>query len=73
MLFFQVILPVFLIAFAGFVFERKSETDINSLANSALFLFAPSLVFSALLKQTIESDLLGLLAAFMVLYTAFFL
>lgn len=69
MLFFQVILPVFLIAFAGFVFERKSKTEINSLANSALFLFAPSLVFSALINQTVESDVLGLLAAFMVLYT----
>lgn len=58
-----------MIAFAGFVFERKSETDISSLANSALFLFAPALVFSALLKQTVESDVLGLLACFMVFYT----
>jgi predicted permease len=69
MLFFQVILPVFMIAFAGFVFDRKSETDISSLANSALFLFAPSLVFSALLKQTVDSHVLGLLASFMVIYT----
>jgi len=59
-----------MIAFAGFVFERKSKTDINPLANCALFLFAPSLVFSALTKQTVESNILGLLAAFMVLYTA---
>ncbi len=70
MLFVQVILPVFLIAAAGFVFARKSGTDLHSLASSALFLFAPSLVFSALMKQNVESDTLGLLALFMVLYTA---
>lgn len=70
MLFFQVILPVFMIAFAGFVFDRKSETDISSLANSALFLFAPCLVFSALLKQNVDSHVLGLLASFMVIYTS---
>ncbi len=70
MLFFQVILPVFLIAFAGFIFERKSDTDISALANSALFLFAPSLVFSALIKQTVETETISLLTGFMILYTA---
>ena len=71
MLFVQVILPVFLITAAGFVFARKSGADLQSLANSVLYLFAPSLVFSALIKSHVESDLLGRLALFMALYTAF--
>lgn len=70
MLFVQVILPIFLIASAGFVFARKSAADLGTLANSALYLFAPSLVFSSLLKRSLEGDLLGRLALFMVLYTA---
>ena len=71
MLFIQVILPVFLIASAGYIFERRSEVDIRSLANSALYLFAPSLVFSALVKSTVATDLLGRLLLFMLdLYLA---
>ena len=70
MLFVQVILPVFLIAAAGFAFERKSGSDIRALANSALYLFAPCLVFSALMKRSVEGDTFGRLAVFMVLYTA---
>ena len=69
MLFIQVILPVFLIASAGYIFERSSKVDISSLANSALFLFAPSLVFSALVKSTVATDLLGRLSIFMLVYT----
>lgn len=69
MLFVQVILPVFLIAAAGFFFDRKSAADLRTLANSALYLFAPSLVFSALMKRTVESAVLGRLALFMLLYT----
>jgi len=70
MLFVQVILPVFLIASAGYLFERKTAADLQSLTNVALYLFAPSLVFSALLKRTVESDILGRLSLFMILYTA---
>lgn len=72
MLFLQVILPVFLIASAGFVFERRSGSELHSLANSALYLFAPSLVFSSLLKRSVDGDMFGRLALFMVLYTALF-
>lgn len=70
MLFIQVILPVFLIASAGYVFERRSGADIGTLANSALYLFSPALVFSALMRRSVEGDVLGRLALFMVLYTA---
>ena len=69
MLFIQVILPVFLIAAAGYFFERRSEVDIRSLADGALYLFAPSLVFSALVKSTVATDLLSRLSLFMLIYT----
>ena len=71
MLFVQVILPVFLITSAGFGFARKSGVALQSLANNVLYLFAPALVFSALIKCHVESHLLVGLALFMVLYTAF--
>ncbi len=70
MLFVQVILPVLLIALTGFVFGRRTGADLSSLSSSALYLFAPSLVFSALMKQSVEGDVLSRLALFMVLYTA---
>ena len=70
MLFVQVILPVFLIAAAGFVFERRTGDDMRSLANSALYLFAPSLVFSALIKRSVEGEVLWRLVLFMLLYMA---
>lgn len=70
MLFVQVILPVFLIASAGYLFDRRSQADLGTLANSALYLFSPCLVFSALMKQTIEGGLLGRLTLFMFLYMA---
>jgi predicted permease len=68
MLFFQVILPVFMIASAGYVFARRSDAEIRSLADGALYLFAPSLVFSALVKSTVATDLLGRLSLFMIAY-----
>ena len=70
MLFIQVVRPVFLIAAAGFAFERRTEADMRSMANSALYLFAPSLVFSALIKSDVVTDLLGRVFIFMLLYTA---
>jgi predicted permease len=72
MLFVQVILPIFLIASVGFLFERKTAADLGTLANSALYLFAPALVFSSLLKRSLVGNLLGQLSLFMVLYTGVF-
>ena len=69
MLFVNVILPVFLLAFVGFFFERKTKPDMATLANATLYLFAPALVFSSLLKQTVEFDIVGKLALFTLLYT----
>ncbi len=70
MLFVQVILPVFLITFAGFLFDRKSVVDLKTLANCTLYLFAPALVFSSLMQRSVEPDILGRLGLFMLLYTA---
>ena len=69
MLFVDVIFPVFVIAFSGYVLEKRSEIDIRSLANSALYLFAPSLVFSALMKSNVAVEMIGQLTLFMISYT----
>jgi len=70
MLFFQVILPVFLIILAGFILERTLRPDFETLTNCSLYLFSPALVFSALMRQEIQFALAGNLALFMILYTA---
>lgn len=70
MLFVQVILPVFLIILAGFTLEKTLRPDFKTLTDCALYLFAPALVFSALMRQHIHFALAGNLALFMILYTA---
>lgn len=70
MLFIQIILPVFLIIFAGFVLEKKSSLDFRTLTNCSLYLFVPALIFSALIKRDIRFELAWDLFLFMVLYTA---
>ncbi len=69
MLFIDVILPVFLMASAGFVIERKTAVDRHTLANVSLLLFTPALVFSSLIDREISHDLLTKLSLYMVLYT----
>ena len=73
MLFVQIILPVFLIVLAGFTLEKTAALDFRTLSTSSLYLFAPSLVFSALMKQEISFPLVGRLGLFMLLYTALLL
>ena len=70
MLFVQVILPVFLIIFAGFALEKTLHPDFATLTNCSLYLFAPALVFSALMRQQVPLDLAGRLGLFMLLYTS---
>jgi predicted permease len=70
MLFIQIILPVFLIIFAGFVLEKVARLDFRSLTYCSLYLFSPALVFSALMKQQIKFDMALSLFFFMLLYTA---
>lgn len=70
MLFVQIILPVFLIVFSGFVLERKAKLDFRTLTYSSLYLFSPALVFSALMKREVSFALAGQIGLFMLLYTA---
>jgi predicted permease len=70
MLFVQIILPIFLIIFAGFVAEKTLQPDFRTLTNCSLYLFSPALVFSALMRRDIRFALAGNLFLFMLLYTA---
>ncbi|OHB27295.1 MAG: hypothetical protein A2X84_09475 [Desulfuromonadaceae bacterium GWC2_58_13] len=69
MLFINIILPVFLMVFAGFVLEKTGHLDFRTLTFSSLYLFTPALVFSALLKNELQLDLARDIALFMVVYT----
>ena len=70
MLFIEIILPVFLIVFAGFVLEKKAKLDFRTLSYSSLYLFTPALVFSALMKNAISFTLASRIGLFMLFYTA---
>lgn len=72
MVFINVILPVFLLAFAGFCLEKKAEIDKQALANVSLLLFSPALVFSSLLKHDVALDQWLQMTLYMVIYTAIF-
>ncbi len=70
MLFVEIILPVFLIVLSGFLLERFGKLDFRTITNTGLYLLAPSLVFSALMKREVPLDLARNLFLFMLAYTA---
>ncbi len=69
MLFINIILPVFLMVFSGFILEKTGRLDFRTLTISSLYLFTPALVFSALMKNEIQLDLARDIALFMIVYT----
>jgi len=69
MLFVNIVLPVFIIIFCGFLFEKIARPDFRTLTNAALYLFAPCLVFAALIKRDVPFDFGKDVALFMLLYT----
>lgn len=69
MLFLNIIVPVFLVVLAGFVFEKATRLDFRPLTDASLYLFSPALVLTALLKQDIGLQLAGDIFVFMLLYT----
>lgn len=73
MLFVNIILPVFIIIFSGWILERTSKIDLQPLTTASLYLFAPALVLSALLKQPIDSSQAKDVLLFMLLYTVLML
>ncbi len=69
MLFVEIIVPVFIVIFSGFVLEKTGKLDFRTLTCSSLYLFSPALVFSALLKGDVQLSLARDLTLFMILYT----
>lgn len=70
MLFVEIILPVFLVVFSGYLLERFGKLDFRTLTNTSLYLLSPCLVFSALMKRSVPLDLALNLFFFMLVYTA---
>jgi len=70
MLFFDIVLPVFLIVAAGYWAQKRFDLDFATLTNCSLYLLTPALIFSALSKSKVHFDLAAVLLLFMVLYTA---
>lgn len=69
MLFVNIILPVFILIFCGYLAEKKFGLDFRTLTNCSLYLFSPALVFSSLIRQTLQLSLTLNIFFFMVLYT----
>jgi len=69
MLFVNIILPVFILIFCGYLAEKKIGLDFRTLTNCSLYLFSPALVFSSLVRQTLQLSLTLNIFFFMVLYT----
>ncbi|MDW7645797.1 MAG: AEC family transporter [Desulfuromonadales bacterium] len=69
MLFVNIILPVFILIFCGYLAEKKIGLDFRTLTNCSLYLFTPALVFSSLTRQTLQLSLTLNIFFFMVLYT----
>jgi len=69
MLFVDIILPVFLIILSGYLLEKYAQLDFRTLTQSGLYLFAPALVLSALLKRPLQITLALDIFYFMLAYT----
>lgn len=67
--FFQNILPIFLVASMGFVLRRQLRLDKQALSKLTFYAFSPALVFSSLVNSQIPNDELLQLAAYAVLVT----
>lgn len=68
MLFINIIVPVFIIIGCGWGLGRFFKVEQAPLATSSLYLFAPALVLSALLKHPIHSEQAKDVLLFMIIY-----
>jgi len=68
MLFINIIVPVFIIIGCGWGLGRFFKVEQAPLTTSSLYLFAPALVLSALLKHPIKSEQAADVLLFMVIY-----
>ncbi|OQY19761.1 MAG: hypothetical protein B6I36_03205 [Desulfobacteraceae bacterium 4572_35.1] len=69
MLFLNIIAPVFIIIACGWALERYLHLDLVPFTISSLYLFAPALVLSALLKHPVDSIHAVDVLLFMLIYT----
>jgi malate permease and related proteins len=68
--FWQNILPIFLVAGSGYALQRWQVIDRRSLARATLYIFSPALVFSSLVKTRLPGDELLDLTLFTLLNMA---
>jgi len=66
----QSVLPIFIILGIAVVYYRHFKPDIRQLVNISLYVFAPSIVFSSLVKEKIGFSELGKYILLMILVTA---
>ncbi|MCA0985241.1 AEC family transporter [Halobacillus yeomjeoni] len=57
-IFFQVVLPVILVFFAGFVLQKVLKLEIKSISTVALYIMLPCLVFETFYDATFDRDYL---------------
>jgi hypothetical protein len=69
MLFLNIIAPVFIVIGCGWGLERFFHLELKPFTTSSLYLFAPALVLSALLKHPINSSRAIDVLLFMLVYT----
>lgn len=60
------LLPIFLIAGAGFVLGRTARPDLPTLSRVTFYVLSPCFVFNTLLSTTLNTDELGRMALFAV-------
>ncbi len=70
MIFYDILLPIFLLIAVGAAFSRFLRAELDPLAQYALFVATPALVFSALVRHPLVPDQVVRLVGHMVLYTA---
>ncbi len=58
------LLPIFLVAGAGFVLGRSAQTDLSTLSRVTFYVLSPCFVYSTLLATTLSLDELGRMVVF---------
>ncbi len=70
LIFNKSVLPIFFIIFLAFIYHLLYRPEIKPLANLALALFAPVMIFDSLTRYAVQFSDLALPFAFMLLLTA---
>lgn len=62
----QNILPIFVMAFFGFILQKWKHLDKKALSTAVLYVFSPALVFNSLVTSTLNGSEMGQLVLFSV-------